>query len=78
MIYNNNLLLFLLEHDQNGVYDCNLRFIRESMRLDELAVSKFKLEGVDLPNIVILTKSTTPGEVQVIYAHASTDNKSLG
>ena len=30
------------------------------------------------PNVAILTKSATPGEVQLTFAHASVGKKSLG
>ena len=47
------------------------------MRSDEPAVSKFKRLYTDFPNIALLTKSATPGEVQVTYTHASIENNLL-
>ena len=38
----------------------------------------FKLVCKYLPNLAIITKSATPGEVQLTCAHASMGNKYLG
>ena len=78
MISTYALSLLLLKNDQNRVYETNLRLIQELMRSDEPSVAKFKLVYADLPNLALLTKSATPGEVQVTYAHESIGNKSLG
>ena len=78
MISTYALSLLLLKNDQNRVYETNLRLIQELMRSDEPSVAKFKLVYTDLPNLALLTKSATPGEVQVTYAHESIGNKSLG
>ena len=48
------------------------------MRSDNPDESKFKRICTDFPNIAILTKSATPGELQVTYAHTYVGNKSLG
>ena len=48
------------------------------MRLDDLSISKFKWVFTDFPNITLITKSITYGEVQVMYAHMSVGNKPLG
>ena len=45
---------------------------------DEPAISKFKRVSTDLPNLEILTKSATHGEIQATYMHASVGNKSFG
>ena len=48
------------------------------MSSDELAGSKFKQLCADFPNLIILTKITTPGEFQVTHVHVSIGNKSIG
>ena len=78
VISTNFVSLFLIKHDQNGVGDCNLLFIQGSMFLDDTAVSKSKQLCADFPNIAILNKSATLGGFQVMYAHTSIGNKSLG
>ena len=71
MVCTNNLPLFLLEHNQNGVCDHDLCSIQESMHSAKPAFTKFKQVCADYPNLTLLTKIVTPGEVQVIYMHAS-------
>ena len=78
MIYTNALSLFLLEYDQNGVFNRNLCSIQYLVRLYDPAVSKFKRVCADLPNLALLTKSVTPGGDQVTYTHASVGNDPLG
>ena len=39
---------------------------------------KVKRVSTDFPNLAILTKSATPGEIQATYVHVSFGNKSLG
>ena len=48
------------------------------MRSDRPYGYKFKRVCVDFPNPAILAKSSTPGEVQVVYVHASVGNKAPG
>ena len=48
------------------------------MRLDDPNGSKFKRVRTDSPNLAVLTKITTPGEIQATYAYASVGNKPLG
>ena len=48
------------------------------MRSDDPVVSKIKCGCTDFPNMAALTKSSTPGETQVMYANVSIGNKSLG
>ena len=47
------------------------------MRLDNPYGAKFKFIFVDFPNVMILTKSATLGEIQVTFHHASFGEKSL-
>ena len=78
MISTNDLSIFLLRHNQNRVYDHNLRSIQGSMLSDRPYGYNFKRVCVDFPNPAILAKSATPGELQVVYVHASIGNKALG
>ena len=48
------------------------------MRSDNSAGSKFNRVCTDFPNISVLPKSATPGDIQVMYAHESVGNKFLG
>ena len=78
MIPADNLSIYTLQHKQNKICENNLRLIQEAMRLDDLAGSKFKRISTDFPNLEILSKSVTPGEIQATYLHTSVGNKSLG
>ena len=78
MISTYALSLFLFKHDQKEVCDRNLYSIQESMRLYKMAAHKFKQVCADFPNLALPTNSVKPGEVQVMYSHASVGNKSLG
>ena len=48
------------------------------MHASEPAAEKFKRVCEDLPNIAILTKSSTPGKIQLTFGHTDIGNKSLG
>ena len=78
MISTYALSLFLFKHDQKEVCDRNLYSIQESMRLYKMAAHKFKQVCADFPNLALPTNSVKPGEVQVMYSHASVGNKSFG
>ena len=78
MISNDALSVLLLHHHLNGLGKKNLRLIQEIMRASETAVEKYKKVCKDFPNIVILTKSATPGKVQLTFDHTTVGNKSLG
>ena len=45
------------------------------MLSDQLDGTKFKCVCADFPNIVLLTKSATPGNIQVTFGHVSAKNK---
>ena len=78
MINSNALSLFLLNHDQNGVFNHNLRSIQYLMRSDEPNGTKFKHVHADSTNIALLTKRATPGNIQVTFDHAPVGNKYFG
>ena len=64
MISTNDLSMFLLHHHLNGLGNENLRRVQEVMRASEPAAEKFKNVCEDFPNLSILTKSSTPGDIQ--------------
>ena len=78
MISYHALSAFLLHHPLNGLGNANLRFMQEAMRASEPATEKYKNVCEDFPNLGILTKSSTPGEVQLTFGHSTVGNKSLG
>ena len=47
------------------------------MRLDNLSGTSFKRVCEDIPNLAILTKSATPGEIQVFFGHDSVGKNPL-
>ena len=47
------------------------------MRTSDPAFEKYKKAFNDFSNLAKLTKSATPGKVQLAFAHASVGNKSL-
>ena len=71
MISSNALSLFLLDHNQNGFCNRNIRSIQYMMRSDEPAGAKFKHVCVDFPNLALLTKSIKMGDIQVTFGNAS-------
>ena len=48
------------------------------MRASDPAADKFKRVCEDFPNLAILTKSSTPGNIQLTFGHTAVGNKSLG
>ena len=78
MISTNALSVFLLHHHLNGPRIENLRLVKEVMRASEPAADKLKNVCEDFPNLVILTKSSTPGKRQLTFGHAAVGNESLG
>ena len=78
MISTNALYVFLLSHHLNGPGNKNLLSIQDVMRASKPAAEKFKRVCEDFPNLAILTKSATPGEIQLTFGHVAVGNKSLG
>ena len=77
MISSNALSTYLLQHNQIEIYDQNFSSIQDTVRLDNPAGSKFKGFCTYFPNLTVLTKSETPGDIHVTYAHVPVGNKSL-
>ena len=78
MISSHALSTFLLQHRLNGLRNANLRSVQEAMRASKPVTEKYKNVCEDLPNLGILTKISTPGEVQLTFVHSTRGNKSLG
>ena len=74
MISTNTLSVFILHHDQNRICNKNICLVQYIMRTSERAFEKYKKVCNNFPNLDILTKSATPGEVQMMFSHASVGN----
>ena len=77
MISKNALSVFILHHHLNRLRGKNIRSIKYVMCASELSAEKYKNVCEDFPNLAILTKSATPGEVQLMFGHTIVGNKSL-
>ena len=77
MIFTNALSVFILYHCHHRICNKNLRYIQEIMRTSEPSFEKYKKFCDYFPNLAILTKSATPGEVQLTFVHASVGGKSF-
>ena len=75
MISTNNLSVFILHHNLNGLGDKNIRSIQYVMRVSKPAAEKYKRVCEDFPNLAILTKTATPVEIQLTFGHAAVGNK---
>ena len=78
MISSHTLSAFLIDHPLNGLGNAHLRLVEEAMLASMPATEKFKNVCEDFPNWAILTKSSTPDEVQLMFGHSTIENKSLG
>ena len=78
MIYTNTFSVFLLRHHLNGLRNENLCLVQEVMRAIELDADKYKNVYENYPNLAILAKSSTPGEIQLTFSHAAVGNNSMG
>ena len=78
MISSNDLSVFILHHPLKGLGNENLRYAQEVMCASELATEKYKNVYEDFPNLGILTKSSTPGEIHLTFVHAAVGNRFLG
>ena len=77
MISSHALSAFLLDHPLNGLGNFKSP-VRTRGDTGEPATEKFKDICTDFPNLAILTKSSTPGEIQLTFGHSTVGNKSLG
>ena len=78
MVIGSNILsLFLIEHDQNGVFNHNIHLIQDLMHLEKPSSAKFKRICAYSPNITILKKSATPGNIKLTFYHAAAGNRYL-
>ena len=75
MISTNALSMFVLHHHLNRLENENHRLFLEVMCSSEPDANKFKNVCKDFPNLDILTKSSTLGEIQLKFGHASVGNK---
>ena len=78
MISTNALSKFILHHHLNRLGNKNFRSVQDVIRVSKTVAEKFKRVCEDFPNLAILTKSATPGEIQLTFGHAAVANKSLG
>ena len=78
MISSHALSAFLLNNPLNGLGNSNLRSVQEVVRASKPATEKFKDICTDFPNLALLTKNSTPGEIQITFGHSMFGNKSLG
>ena len=78
MIFTNTVSMFIFHHHQSGICNKNIRSIQEIMHMNKPDNEKYKKVCKYLPNIAIVTKSSTLGEVQLAFAHTSVGNTPLG
>ena len=70
--------MVILHHHLNGLGNKNLCSIQYVMLTSDPDAEKYKRVCEDFPNIAILTKSATPGNIQLTFGHPAVGNKSLG
>ena len=78
MISSHGFPAFLLDNALNGLGNENPWSVQEAIRASVPATEKFKNICDNFLNLAILTKSSTPGEVQLKFGHSTVGNKSLG
>ena len=78
MISSHALSAFLPYHPLNGLGNSNLRSVQEVIWASKPGTEKFKDICNDFPNLAILTKISTPGEVQITFSNSIVRTKSLG
>ena len=72
------MILFLFNHDQNGVCNQNIRYFKDMMCSENPAGAKFKCVCVNFTDIALLPKSATTGNINVNFGHTSIVNKFFG
>ena len=70
--------MFILHHNLIRLGNKNIRSIQYVMHAHEPDAEKYKRVCKDFPNLAILTKSATPGKIQLTFGHAAVGNNSLG
>ena len=71
MISTNALSVFIVYRHLNGIGNENLCSVQDVMRASEPAAKKIKNICENFSNLAILTKSSTPGEIQLMFGHAA-------
>ena len=69
--------MFILKHHLNGLRNKNLCYIQDVMRMSDPAAEKYKRVCEDFPILAILTKSATPGKIQLTFSHAAVGTSPL-
>ena len=77
MISTSALSVFIIHHHLNGLRNKNLHSIQDVKHSSEPAAKKYKRVCDDFPNLEILNKSSTPGEIKLTSGHKAVGNKSL-
>ena len=77
MISTKALSVFILHLHLNRLGNNNLCSIQDVMRTSDPAAKKYKRVCEDPLNLVIFTKSTTPGKIQLMFGHTVVGKKSL-
>ena len=70
--------MFMLYQDQNRICNKKFRSIEDLVRTSKPANNNLKRVFKYFPNLAILTNSSMPGEVQLMFTHTSVGNKDLG
>ena len=78
MISTNSLFIFILHRHLNRLGNKKPFLIQYVMRASEPDAEKYKRVCKVFPNLAILIKSITPGEIQLTFGHLAVGNKSLG
>ena len=78
MISSIALSMILLHHPLNTIRNKNIHSVQEVICASKPAADKYKDVCEDFPNLGILTKSSTHGEIQLTFGHAAVGNKPLG
>ena len=71
MISSNAFSVILLHHPPNGLRKKKLCSIQEAIHASKTAADKYKDVCEYFPNLGIITKSSTPGEIQLTFGHAA-------
>ena len=78
MVSTNALSVFILRYHLNRLKNKNLCSIQHFVCASKPTPENYKRVCEDFHNLAILTKSATPGKMQLTFIHAAVGNKSLG